>query len=176
MGVPPVEPEYQLYVPPVHPEALSVTDPGPQMDALMGVGAGGIAYTVAVTGTRADLHPSVEWRASTQYVLTEGAARLPVVYVNPVVSLVGATCVSYQSITSFTSAVADNTTGPAPHRLPLVTIGSPSSGVEVKVPDTGKEGQFVLLLVITTVYEPITEDEKVFTFPGLVDPDGTVHE
>jgi hypothetical protein len=64
--VPPVDAEYQLYVPPVQPVALKVMDPGPQVEASTGVGAGGIAYTVAVTGTLADLHPRIECLASTQ--------------------------------------------------------------------------------------------------------------
>jgi hypothetical protein len=78
-SVPPDEAEYQFSVPPIQPEAVRVTGPGPQVDASTGVGAGGTANTVAVTGTLADLHPSMLCLASTQYVVTEGALRLPVV-------------------------------------------------------------------------------------------------
>jgi hypothetical protein len=78
-SVPPVDAEYHLRVPPLQPVALNVMDPGPQVEASTGVGAGGMAYTVAVTGTLADLHPRMEWRDSTQYVVTDGALKLPVV-------------------------------------------------------------------------------------------------
>jgi hypothetical protein len=78
-SVPPVEAEYQLSVPPVQPEAVRITGPGPHVDASTGVGAGGMANAVAVTGTLADLHPNMLCLASTQYVVTDGALKLPVV-------------------------------------------------------------------------------------------------
>jgi hypothetical protein len=91
-----------------------------------------------------------------------------------VANLVAVVELAYQSTTSSTSAVAERTTGPAPHRLPLTTIGSARSGLEVSAPDANADEQLVVLLVITTLYVPVIEDENVVTFPGLVNPEGTV--
>jgi hypothetical protein len=71
--------------------------------------------------------------------------------VKPVDSFVVVVEFENQSITSSTSAVADSTTGPDPHRLPFVTMGSAKSGLDVKAPETGDDGQLVVLLVMTTL-------------------------
>jgi hypothetical protein len=73
------------------------------------------------------------------------------VYVKPVDSLVLVDELAYQSTTSSTSAVADKVTGPVPHRLPFVTMGSARRGFEVSTPETAAEEQFVVLFVMTTV-------------------------
>jgi hypothetical protein len=71
--------------------------------------------------------------------------------VKPVDSLVVVVKLAYQSTTSSTSADAESTTGPAPHLLPLTTIGSANRGFDVNAPDATFEEQLVVLLVTTTL-------------------------
>ncbi len=47
-------------VPPVQPEAVSVTEPGPQIVPPVTVGAEGIALTVAVTAVLVEVQESAE--------------------------------------------------------------------------------------------------------------------
>ena len=54
--VPPEDAEYQFKVP-VQPEASRVTDAVPHADPSIGVGATGIAFTVAVTGALGPSQP-----------------------------------------------------------------------------------------------------------------------
>ena len=52
-----------------------------------------------------------------------------------------------------------------------VTVGK---GSTVTVPLADKDEQFVVVLVITTLYVPATVEVKLATLPGAVAPAGTV--